>query len=933
MSEYYKFNDFLSKFEITEKDNININIINQGVYAKKYNIPDNKIDDFFKMLNNLYDFNLNFSEKQKENNGIFIDIDRYNQKNERFYSIDDLLEIINHYVEILLKHISLEDETNYKFNIYFLGKELLNYDSKKELFKEGYHILIPNLYIPRFLRKKILEELKEIYEDIDLNSYSVPNLFYNNIKKTDTNPENKYKIIKSIEYIIKDNKVLIKDFILTNNYNIIKELSLTFVGDINNTIYCDNDYIIEDKGVKTINFEINNELKNEYNEVDNKDKDINQDAFEYDLELLQIKCSLVTTLKNMLDILPEYYYEDRMFWRNIIYGIYSAGVSNNLNFKLLAEYFSRKSKNKFDATSFNNLWNDTIQRFKTCDSPITEKTIFYYVKKENPDKYKEILDNSYIKMIEDEICRNNDVLTHYTIAKILYILLNKSIVYCDKNWYYFITNKKIKLCYEEGLLYKWYNEELESLTLSSYISEELKHYIDIVIEKFKKTIRNEENKVIVEEYKSKIEKLNSTIKKLGDSPFKKNIIQQCKTLFIDYNFKNMLDANQYIMGVKNGILILPSIPGEKAILINGFHEHKIEKYTNLNYIPYDENNIYIKEVYKLLKDIIYEEDAFEYILTYLSTCLSNLMKEPILFFWQGSGANAKSTVLEMIKNVLGPYAKKLPLSIITDKRESSQNANSSVMQLKGTRFGYFSEPEKNETLNTGRVKELLSGESLSSRDLYTRQENFENRAQLIAASNYDFLIPCSDNGTWRRIRYYNFKMKFCENPSKNNIFEKLVNKHLITERIKKKEILEGLLSILIHYYDKFINEYKGDLKNVESKTIIEETLQYRLRQDILNKFIMTHIVISSNNTINMEEFALKYREWCLLYHGTSKNNNFNFDEMQSQAENSVISEFSEFDPLLYKKIFKGIRLLSSGENLLENEIPLKKYLLDKIKKK
>ena len=210
----------------------------------------------------------------------------------------------------------------------------------------------------------------------------------------------------------------------------------------------------------------------------------------------------------------------------------------------------------------------------------------------------------------------------------------------------------------------------------------------------------------------------------------------------------------------------------------------------------------IKEIHKILKDIIYEEDVFEYILIYLASSLNNLMKEPILFLWQGSGANAKSTILEMIKNVLGPYAKKLPLSLITDKRESSQNANSALMQLKGARFGYFSEPEKNETLNTGRVKELLSGESLSSRELHSRQEIFENRSQLIAASNYDFLIPCSDNGIWRRIRYYNFKMKFCENPSKKNIFEKLINKTLITETIKKKEYLEGFLSILVNYYDK-----------------------------------------------------------------------------------------------------------------------------------
>ena len=74
---------------------------------------------------------------------------------------------------------------------------------------------------------------------------------------------------------------------------------------------------------------------------------------------------------------------------------------------------------------FNNLWEDTVYRFNNCEIPITEKTIFYYAKKENAEKYKEIIDKTYIRLIEEEIFKNNDVLTHYTIAKILYILLDK----------------------------------------------------------------------------------------------------------------------------------------------------------------------------------------------------------------------------------------------------------------------------------------------------------------------------------------------------------------------------------------------------------------------------------------------------------------------------------------------------------------------------
>ena len=73
------------------------------------------------------------------------------------YSIEEWREFFRY--KILLNYISLEDDMTYKFNIYILSKDILVFDEKKQLFKEGYHILIPNLYLPKYLRKKILEEL------------------------------------------------------------------------------------------------------------------------------------------------------------------------------------------------------------------------------------------------------------------------------------------------------------------------------------------------------------------------------------------------------------------------------------------------------------------------------------------------------------------------------------------------------------------------------------------------------------------------------------------------------------------------------------------------------------------------------------------------------------------------------------------------------
>jgi phage/plasmid-associated DNA primase len=231
---------------------------------------------------------------------------------------------------------------------------------------------------------------------------------------------------------------------------------------------------------------------------------------------------------------------------------------------------------------------------------------------------------------------------------------------------------------------------------------------------------------------------------------------------------------------------------------------------------------------------------------------------------------------------------------------------------------------------------MLGNETLTGRQLYGKQENFENKSNIIAASNYEFAINSSDNGIWRRIRYYLFKVKFCDDPNPNNKYEKKINKKLISDVIKKEEIASAFLSILIFYYTKFINDYNSDLKNIESHTITEETMQYRNRQDYLNKFIMSNIcvIIEPISTIilTIDEISIKFREWYLFYQGNSKNT-INLDEVTAQIENSVLSSFMEFDPISYKKVFKNIRILQTGETPNENEVPIKKFMLDKIKKK
>ena len=70
------------------------------------------------------------------------------------------------------------------------------------------------------------------------------------------------------------------------------------------------------------------------------------------------------------------------------------------------------------------------------------------------------------------------------------------------------------------------------------------------------------------------------------------------------------------------------------------------------------------------------------------------------------GGNGKSKILELFELCFGDYCCKLPITIITRARGGGEAA-SPVARTKGKRFACLQEPEANESINVGLMKELV----------------------------------------------------------------------------------------------------------------------------------------------------------------------------------------------------------------------------------
>jgi hypothetical protein len=292
-------------------------------------------------------------------------------------------------------------------------------------------------------------------------------------------------------------------------------------------------------------------------------------------------------------------------------------------------------------------------------------------------------------------------------------------------------------------------------------------------------------------------------------------------------------------------------------------------------------------------------------------------------------SNGKSFLAELVKSVLGNYGKKMPLSFLTDSRSKAAGADPSLMELKTARLAYYSESNKHEVLNTAKLKEITSQETLSGRGLYEEQSQFRPVCHHMVTTNYHFAIKTTDHGIWRRIVTYEFKILFTPNPNPDNKYEKKENTKFAQEFTYNDEIKKSFLSILVEYYKDLHTNHGGSLKNIMKPTIDKESNKYRNKEDIINRFIDDVCIYSPGNKTCLSELIDKYESWYEF--NVDKTGTPIKSEIEKQLENSKLTKFIE--KTLSSRILKDIRILedSLDEDILSANEKLLKDMVDNSK--
>jgi phage/plasmid-associated DNA primase len=267
----------------------------------------------------------------------------------------------------------------------------------------------------------------------------------------------------------------------------------------------------------------------------------------------------------------------------------------------------------------------------------------------------------------------------------------------------------------------------------------------------------------------------------------------------------------------------------------------------------------------------------------LATCVAGHNKEEKCRIVTGSGSNGKSLLFNLVSLALGEYYISCPITIITRKRNSSNQASPELLRIKGARCGCFQETDDGEKLNVGIMKEITGNDRFMVRGLFADAVEIKPQIKFFLACNQLPALPSVDGGVKRRLENILFGSKFTENPTKPNEF--LIDNSL---KQKIKDWAPTFASYLIHLY---VNEYKKLQCLIAPKEVKLSTESYIAENDFTSDYVLNRLVYTGDksDSIGINVMYEDFKGWY----------------KDSRDGNSKAPSRNEFQKLLIDKIGEG----------------------------
>ena len=272
-------------------------------------------------------------------------------------------------------------------------------------------------------------------------------------------------------------------------------------------------------------------------------------------------------------------------------------------------------------------------------------------------------------------------------------------------------------------------------------------------------------------------------------------------------------------------------------------------------------------------------DLIRFVQKAMGYSLSGDTSEQCLFILWGTGANGKSTFLNVLQHLFGDYANTARTE--TFMKKTSEQSND-LARLKGARLVTTSEAEQGKQLSESLIKQITGGDKLSARFLYGEFFDFIPTFKIFMATNHKPKIKGGDNGIWRRIKMIPFTVTIPPEKRDKHLTEKLIAEN------------SGILNWLLEGYSMWEKEGFSNEPSVVSEAIAE----YRDDMDSIQTFITDCLEFDASQKSRLDTGSLYavYQKWCTQNNEQLMSHKWLSTQMQEKGFKKRVSNGLRFWP-------------------------------------
>lgn len=297
-----------------------------------------------------------------------------------------------------------------------------------------------------------------------------------------------------------------------------------------------------------------------------------------------------------------------------------------------------------------------------------------------------------------------------------------------------------------------------------------------------------------------------------------------------------LDTNLSFLNCLNGTIDL-----KKGELKQHDPKNFITKTIPVEYDPAAQCPQWLDFLEKILN---WNYDMINFLQRAIGYSLTGDVSEQCLFLLHGTGANGKSTLLNIIGALLGDYAQTAIFDTFLTKKEE-RSVNNDIARMQGKRFVSAIEAEGERRLSEVLVKQLTGGDTVTARFLFAEFFEFSPQFKIWLACNHKPIIRGTDHAIWRRIRLIPFTV---------TIPEAERDKHLI-ETLRAE--LPGLLAWAVQGC---LTWQKNGLQTPEE--VKSATNDYQGDMDTIGAFLGECCILTPEVRSKASDLYEVYKKWC-----------------------------------------------------------------------